>query len=239
MERHLNLIKSQKAETEKRVFPRFPFSYLTFKPQGGSLTFQVLDISYTGMQLCLKDGGHPYNVSERLTGQVHWRGKALDVEADIKWSQGQRLGLAFNQLEGFEDEIRSFLAIDQIARSMRPLHETQMELDLPSHLKYWLQADGPVEIFVWRHQGGEASKIHLILLDQFVEWEDGYGLKTGRIITKRDMNTPLFNEDEFIFSLDEQVDPEKLDFAKDLVEHLNERHLPSEALHFLKLKLGV
>lgn len=239
MERHLNLIKSQEPETEKRVFPRFPFSYLTFKPAGAQFTFQVLDISFTGMQLCLKNGGHPYNVNEKLEGQVHWRGKSLDVEAEIKWSQGQRLGLAFDQSQDFENDVRSFLAIDQIAKSMRPLHEKQMDLELPSNLKYWLQADGPVEVFIWRHQDGEASRIHLILLDQFVEWEDGHGLKTGRIITKRDMDTPLFNEDEFIFSLDEHVDPEKLAFAKDLVAHLNERHLPVEALDFLKLKLGV
>lgn len=239
MERHLNLIKSQEAETEKRVFPRFPFSYLTFKPEGATFTFQVLDISFTGMQLCLKNGGHPYNVSEKLEGQVHWRGKSLNVEAVIKWSQGQRLGLAFDQSRDFEQQVRSFLAIDQIAKSMRPLHEKHMDMELPSNLKYWLQADGPVEIFIWRHQDGETSRIHLILLDQFVEWEDGHGLKTGRIITKRDMDTPLFNEDEFIFSLDEQVDAEKLAFAKDLVGHLNGRHLPPEALEFLKLKLGV
>jgi hypothetical protein len=191
------------------------------------------------MQLSLKNGGHTYGVNENIKGQVHWRGKSLDVEAEVKWSQGQRLGIAFEDSLDFEKAVRGFLAIDQVAKSMRPLHDMQMDLELPSNLKYWLQSDGPVEVFIWRHQDGEASRIHLILLDQFVEWEDGQGLKTGRIITKRDMDTPLFNEDEFIFALDEQVDAQKLDFAKDLVAHLNERHLPIEALDFLKLKLGL
>lgn len=239
MERHLNLIKSREAETEKRVFPRFPFSYLTFKADGSGTTFQVLDISFTGMQLCLKNGGHPYSINEKLVGQVHWRGKVLSIGAEVKWSQGQRLGVAFDQSQDFKKAVRSFLAIDQVAKSMRPLHQKQMDLELPSNLKYWLQSDGPVEVFIWRHQDGETSRIHLILLDQFVEWEDGHGLRTGQIITKRDMDTPLFNEDEFIFALDEQVDTEKLAFAQDLVLHLNEAHLPPEALDFLKLKLGL
>lgn len=238
MERHLNLIKNEELELEKRVFPRFPFSYLTFKADQADLTFQVVDISFTGAQLCLKDGGHQYIPGQNCRGQVHWKGRALSVDAQVKWINGSRIGLAFNTNSTFEKEIRNFLSVDHFVKSMRPLHKLSLDMDLPTNLKYWLQADGPIELFVWRHQDGETARFQMILLDQFVEWEDGHGLKTGKVLTKRDMDTPLFTEDEFLFQLDAQVDQAKLSFAQDVIQRLGPQHLPDEALEFLNFKLG-
>ena len=164
MERHLNLIKNEELELEKRVFPRFPFSYLTFKAQQSDLTFQVVDISFTGLQLSLKDGGHKYVPGQNCCGQVHWKGRHLNIDAQVKWVNGARLGLAFNHCAQFDKEIRNFLSVDQFVQSMRPLHRLAIDMDLPAHLKYWLQADGPIEIFVWRHQDGETSRFQMILL---------------------------------------------------------------------------
>ena len=81
MERHLNLIKTDFEQTEKRIFPRFPFSYLTFKSSNDGANkhvFEIKDISYTGMQLCLKDGGHDFTPGNTIGGTVHWQKAALD-----------------------------------------------------------------------------------------------------------------------------------------------------------------
>ena len=53
MEPQLNLIKNVSAKIEKRVFPRFPFSYLTFKGAhcAEGKVFEVVDISLTGMTM--------------------------------------------------------------------------------------------------------------------------------------------------------------------------------------------
>lgn len=238
MERHLNLIKNEELALEKRVFPRFPFSYLTFKSNQEDCTFQVVDISFTGMQICLKDGGHRYTPGQKCLGQVHWKGRHLSVESLVKWVSGSRLGLAFEMSKEFDKEVRNFLSVDQFVQSMRPLHRLSMDMELPANLKYWLQADGPLEIFVWRHQDGESARFQMILLDQFVEWEDGVGLKTGKVLTKRDMDTPLFSEDEFLFQLDNEIDQAKLDFAQDVISRLGAQQLPVEALEFLQVKLG-
>ncbi len=238
MDRHLNLVENTQSELEKRVFPRFPFCYLIFKSESSDKSFQVVDISLTGMQLSLKEGGHQYKAEEPIKGEVHWRGKTLLLTGKVRWIRGQRLGVSFKKSTSFDQAIRDFLSIEHVVQSMRCLHQNSLGLEIPSNLKYWLQADGPVEIFVWRHNDGEISRFHLILFDRFVEWEDGQGLKSGTVVNKRDMDTPLVSEDEFLFSIDHALDNEKLEFAHSVIAALTTNHLPAEALDFLKLKLG-
>lgn len=240
MENHLSLIKTGYQEIEKRVFPRFPFNYLTFKGQNGQeRVFAVKDISFTGMQLGLKDGGHPYKVGQAIVGELHWRGAILNLEAEVKWVHGQRLGLKFQEGEKFEGEIKDFLSIENIVKGMRALHNSTMDLDLPSDLRYWLQADGPVEVFVWCHNDGEISRFQLVMMESFVEYQDGKGLKSGRVLTKRDLDTPLVQEDEFVFEMDETLDEERLSFAKSIIKEIPAEYLPSEVFDFLRLKLRI
>ena len=241
MESHLNLIKTNYQEVEKRIFPRFPFSFLTFKENSegkeDSPVFQVVNISRTGMQLSLKDGGHTYRVGEKLSGELHWRKARLNLEADVKWVKGARLGLEFRQNEGFEEQLTDFLSIENIVAGMRPVHESGLDLDIPNNLKYWLRADGPFEVFVWRHRDNELSRFQVILMDHFVEWQDGRGLKTGEVLNQRDLDSPLHPEDEFLFQFDESVDQNKVDFAQSVVNHLPQDYLPVDVMDFLQLKL--
>lgn len=99
---------------------------------------------------------------------------------------------------------------------MRPIHNSGLEMEMPSNLKYWLRADGPAEIFVWHHNDGEVSRFQVILLDRFLEWEDGKGLKTGEVMGKKDLDTPLVQEDEFLFRFNDQIDEDILSFARAL-----------------------
>lgn len=238
MDRHLNLVEQNTPDIEKRVFPRFPFCYLVFKPDHADLRFEVVDISHSGLQLSLKDGGHPFKTKDEISGEVHWRGRNLKVKARVRWVRGARLGLSFVQDEKQSALIRQFLSIEAVVKSMRSVHNADFGIDMPSNLKYWLQADGPVELFVWRHNDGEISRIHFILFDEFIEWEDGLGLRTGRVIQKRDMDTPLISEDEFLFEIDSTIDATKLAFGRTVVNALSTQNLPQEALDFLALKLG-
>lgn len=239
MENHLSLIKTGYQDIEKRVLPRFPFNYLTFKTEHDKpQVFAVKDISFSGMQLALKDGGHPHKNGEKIKGRLHWKGAQLELEAQVKWVHGQRLGVEFQAETGFEDEIKSFLSINNIIKSMRPLHRSALDLDLPANLKYWLQADGPVEVFIW-YGHSDISRFQLIMMDSFVEYQDGKGLKSGKVVTKRDLDTPLVKEDEFVFEMDERLNDDRLDFAKNIVAHIPEEFLPEDVLDFLRLKLRI
>lgn len=239
MERQFNLIKTGTPDVEKRIFPRFPFSFLIFKglEKGKEKVFEVRDISYTGMQLSLKDGTHQFHQDDSIVGTLNWRGLTLNTRGVVKWVKGGKIGIAFGQDEKFKREVESFLSIDNIISSMRPLHEAHFSVELPPQLKYWLRADGPVEIFVWMHNSGNVSRFQILLMKDFVEWEDGKGVKTGLVVTDRDVDTPLMSEDEFIFEMDEGPSNCKIDFALKVIEHLPPSYLPSDIVDFLKLKI--
>lgn len=238
MEGHLNLIKTEYKEREKRIFPRFPFTYLTFKASSGEdHVFQVLNISYTGMQISLKNGGSELKPDANLKGDLHWRGTSVSVSGDIKWVEGNRVGIAFDK-ELTEKVIPDFLSVENIVAGMRPVHDSGLDIEMPNNLKYWLRADGPVEVFVWEHNDHEISRFQVIIMDTFVEWEDGKGLRTGLVLSKRDVDTPLSGSDEYEFEIEQTCADEKVNFAGRIIDNVPEGFLPESVTEFLQRKIG-
>ena len=238
MERRFNLIKSDFEKHEKRILPRFPFCYLTFKSDENSRVYEVKDISHTGMQLSLKDGTHEFKEDGVMKGHIHWLGKNLDIAGTVKWHTANRIGIEFIKKRDVLEKVQSFLQIDELVKRMKPLHKVDDGLEIPARLKYWLRSDGPVEVFVWQHADGEIAKLQVLFLETFVEWEDGLGLKTGRILSKRNVDSPLLTEDEWVFHIDLDIDPEKLEKACTLIKHITDDLLPSEVRTFLARQLS-
>ena len=238
MERRFNLIKSDFEKHEKRILPRFPFCYLTFKSDDNSRVYEVKDISHTGMQISLKDEAPNFANDSVLNGSIHWLGKNLDISGTVKWSTSNRLGVEFVKRREVLANVNDFLKTQEIVKRLKPLHKVEGGLEIPPRLKYWLRADGPVEIFIWQHGDGEMAKAQILFLEVFVEWEDGVGLKTGRILSKRNVDSPLLTEDEWVFNLDAYVDGEKLDKVKELVSLVPYDLLPKEAQTFLVRQLS-
>ncbi|MBP9682725.1 MAG: PilZ domain-containing protein [Bacteriovorax sp.] len=243
MERHLSLIKTDYQELEKRVFPRFPFGFMIFREEGakdaqGKMFFEVKDISLSGMQLTFKDGAHTFTQGSIIEGNLQWRGESVQVKGKVQWIRGGSIGLSFLSSISFESKMRDFLSYDNIVSHIKALHDQEMNLDLPNNLKYWLKADGVLEIFVWEHTTSGISRFQILLMEHFIEWEEGIGLRTGRIMTQRDLDTPLSPEDEFVFQIDESANEEKAEMALGVVRKIREAHLPSLAREFLVHKLG-
>lgn len=238
MERRFNLIKSDFEKHEKRILPRFPFCYLTFKSDDTSRVYEIKDISHTGMQLSLKEDSHGFDTDSIMKGSIHWLGKNLEIAGTVKWTTGNRLGVEFVKRREVMDKVQDFLNIKEIVKRLKPLHQVEGGLEIPPRLKYWLRSDGPVEIFVWQHGHGEIAKGQVLFLDTFVEWEDGVGLKTGRILSKRNVDSPLLNEDEWVFQIDADVDGEKLGRVKELINLVPQDQLPTEVKTFLARQLS-
>ncbi len=241
MDCHLNLIKTEYKEIEKRIFPRFPFTYLTFKGSDKKerSVFEVKDISFSGMQLCLKNGGHSYVAGHELSGDIRWKGANIGISGTIKWVKGTRLGVLFSESIDLERKLKKFLSVENIIAGMRPVHDSDLGLDLPANLKYWLRADGPVELFVWQHIDGELSKFQFILLNNFLEWKDGVGLRSGRVISKEDFETPLSFEDEFVFEFEDQVNGDAVGMALGVIDKVPESFLNKDVIHFLRTKIDL
>lgn len=239
MTANLNLIKSNNPEVEKRVFPRFPFTYMTFKDVESELkkVYEVVDISLTGMQLSLKNGGHEHVKGTKIHGFLHWRGSELELVGEVVWTSASRVGVAFTQ-RGLREQIQAFMSIENVVKGMKPLHNNELGLEIPSSLKYWLRADGPFELFLWQHNDGELSKFQVIMMNRFIEWEDGKGVRSGNVLKRRDIDSPLICSDEFLFEIDDETSEDKVNQALDLVQHIPESYLPQLALEFLTVKLG-
>lgn len=234
----LRLVESDFENLQKRVLPRFPFCYLTFKCEQNNHVFEVKDISHSGMQLVLKNGEHSMTKGASVHGKIHWFGQEEQVTGTVKWATSDRLGMEFSTQQSARDAMNDFLSVGNFVQHLRPIHKVDTGVELPAKLKYWLRSDGPVELFVWQHSGGNLSHFQIIIMENFVEWVDGEGLKTGRVISKRDVDTPLINEDEFVFSVDNHLDDSKVAMAKDLVSKLGADKLSETTLSFLNLKLS-
>jgi len=235
---HLNLVESDFEKLEKRVLPRFPFCYLTFKCSNSlNHIFEVKDISFSGMQLSLKNGEHGIKQNDNIHGLIHWGPREVEITGNVKWSKGLRVGVEFSTSANSREEIDNFLKIDSLAEHLKPVHLVDYGVDLPVKLKYWLRADGPVEIFVWQHDDGELSKFQILIMENFVEWEDGKGLKTARVISKRDVDTPLISEDEIVFKIDPSIDDIKVGRAAKLISGIRDAYLPERAANFISMKL--
>jgi hypothetical protein len=243
MERHLSLIKTDYQELEKRVFPRFPFGFMIFceetqNDKNSKIVFEVKDISLTGMQLSFKDGDRNYTLGSKISGNLQWRGENIQVKGKVQWVREGCIGLSFDSSISFEEKMRVFLSFDNIVSHIKALHKNELTLDLPNNLKYWLKADGVLEIFVWEHALSGISRFQVLLMEHFIEWEEAVGIRTGKIMTQRDLDTPLSHEDEFVFKIDESADSEKIEMALGVVRKIDSSHLPTEARDLLVYKLG-
>jgi hypothetical protein len=78
----------------------------------------------------------------------------------------------------------------------------------------------------------------VLFLEVFVEWEDGVGLKTGRILSKRNVDSPLLTEDEWVFKMDADSDGDKIQRVKELVSLIPQDQLPIEVRTFLVRQLS-
>jgi hypothetical protein len=238
MERRFNLIKSDFEKHEKRVLPRFPFCYLTFKPNNSNKVFEIKDISHSGMQLSFKDDEHEFTQDSHIKGNIHWLGQHMEIKGEVKWLTAHRMGIEFAKNKDVTDRIKAFLDLSEIVKKLKPLHKVEGGLEIPARLKYWLRSDGPVELFVWQHGDGEISKFQALYLETFIEWEDGNGIKSGRIISKRNVDSPLINEDEWLFKIDADLDGEKMEKVKELVSYVPQELMPDDCKKFLVRQLS-
>lgn len=238
MTERFNLIKTEGSIPEKRVLPRYPFSFMTFKSSSQNThAFEVADISEGGMRLQLKDGSHQYRPGDDASGQLHWRGHKLSVIGKVAWTSSLSLGIEFNQQMG--EEVKDMLQVENVLPSLKPIHATGININIPSNLKYWLRTDGPVEVFFWVHSTGQFQRVQYCIFNKYFEWEDGQGLRTGKIVNRRNIESPLNQEDEFSISFDEVASDEVVDLVGRISQGLPEGLLPDEAVDFILRKTSL
>ncbi len=238
MERKLSLIKNTEKLQEKRIFPRFPIGLMIFKDQKNALTFEVKDISLNGMQIELKDGVNAYRNLESICGELHWRGDEISLNGEVQWASGQRLGIRF-QNDEHADSLKGLLSLDNVVSHIKAVHENPLSLDLPHGLKYWLKADGVLDFFVWELPLSGISHFQILFMENFIEWNEGVGLRTGRIINQRNIETPLNFQDELIIENDTEIQADRIHLAKRILSSINPIHINHSDREFLLYKIKI
>jgi hypothetical protein len=238
----LSLIKNDRVR-EKRIVPRFPLKTMAWRCELiSSHALLVKDISYTGMQIGCAGDINSLIIGKSYEGTLKWGGDQLKLKGKVRWVKsevsGTVFGLEFDSTNGLAVELRTFLRIGQISKRMRLINKDDFSVETPTDLKYWLKSDGPGEIFFWQHRDGEFSKIQLLILDKLIEWIDGEGLKTGLLVENRNIESPLSPKEEILFDMDEDVDLESLQLARDLISDLPSELIPENVMQFLQRKLG-
>lgn len=233
----LNLVVNDEGIQEKRVLPRFPFCFLTFKSSKGDRAFEVRDISPTGMQLSFKNSDENWEKGQVIDGEIHWLGSVAKVSGEVQWSSGQRLGIHFNGAEKASEQVGELFSIENIVKNIKPLHENDHGVEIPPKLNTWLRCDGPVELFIWQHANGDIQSFQVLFLNQFVEWQEGAGVSSGKVLSKREIETPLITEDELIFSIDHELDRKKLQVMTSIVKALPQNLWGQDQSQFVLRKM--
>ncbi len=236
----LELIGYNDKVYEKRTFPRFPFSYITFKGFSDNFVYQVMDISYEGMRLLLKNGELSFKESDIIKGEIHWKKESLNIIGTVKWINKNQLGVEFKKDNKFKSKVENFLSLKKVLINVKSIKDTDFDLEIPNNLLYWLQSDDLIKIFIWGHSGEQRgiSSIQIIFMNNLIEWRYNRGVRTGKISQKQDIETPLFLKDEIIFMMDNYVKEYKVKFAVDIIDNLPLKLLSDETISFLKLKFS-
>ena len=80
--------------------------------------FEVRDISYTGMQICLKNGEIKAKVFDELNGELHWNGKTIETKGEVAGREKRELAIIWEfdltfQMEWLQG-MEEFLSITKL-----------------------------------------------------------------------------------------------------------------------------
>lgn len=233
-------------EIERRVLPHFPLNYLTFKVavhgQKGQLaptTFEVANLSLSGMQINQKLGDGHFKKGDRVQGMLNWAGSLLNVEGEIVWSREERFfGIAFSKLST-TGKLQEFFSTPEVVKKMRKVDLEDEYLYAKRDLSLWLRSDSVFELFVWQNRDGSFDRVHMSFLEHILEWSVQSGLQTGKIFSQRDILTPLWQEHEHTFTTDEKINIVTQDTFSDIVKNISPQFLNDSYRSFLHSKLRI
>lgn len=237
------IIKNDSPIEEKRLFPRFPYNFLTFSP--GDKVYEIIDITKDcivfNVVLDGEENQNLFKVNDKISGKIHWHGLEIILSGIVESIIDSRVEISFIHSQKSLISLDEFLNIENLMKGLRPLHNSSFDIEHPPTLKYWLHGDGPLDLFFWVYENNEYSSFQMILLHDFIEWIDGKGLRTGQAQRKRIIETPLISEDEYRVLIDPVLNNQRIEkgliFLDLIKEHPKYPLIPLPAMEFLRRNL--
>jgi hypothetical protein len=235
---------NQSSGVERRIIPRYSFSYLTFKllhhgEMVKAMTFEVNDVSTEGLALETKFFDlQNFKVGDFLHGVLNWAGERLDIKATIKWVSHGRMGLQFRPDKSLFERIKELSSLQMLTSKLKALHAPKYKLNLADDLFYWIQSEGPLEFFAWKKS--ESSPVHrlqIVYWQNYLEWEKGEGWSSGILKDRRHFGTAGIDTSECLVMFDSILDQKKLKTVKEIISLFPEEMFLKADYEFFLRKL--
>ena len=241
----LNSMGLKDTGVERRILPRYSFSYLTFKllhhgEQVKAMTFEVNDVSVEGLALETKFFDlQNFKMGDFIHGVLNWAGERIDIKANIQWIKQGRFGIRFVPSKNLNERIRELTSIKLLTNKLKFLHLESEKMTLPQGLCYWIQSEGPLEFFAWKTKSTEViHRLQIIYWQNYLEWEKGQGWSTGVLQDRHQYgaNGPM-DSSECVVLFDSTLDQRKLKTMKDILSHFPDGAFAKSDQEFLLRKL--
>lgn len=244
----LTLITNNRPSELQRVFPHFPYNFLTFRPCAQSTTFEIIEINSNFMDIKIVQKDQRL-VAGIIQGEMHWHGMSIALQGYTKSTivdSTQRI--IFD--ENSKKIIIEFLRPENLIQGIRIVDSSFMESseqhDSTKILKFWLHGAGNLDIYVWANELNEFSQFLIIVGEHFVEWSDsqiGTTLQSGICKKNGIIKTPLNEQIEYVFTFTYPFHAFAVEQAKKIMQliHFNSERilLPYHVGEFLSRKLSL
>ncbi len=239
MKSNLELVPSSNQQIHKEhiLLPRYPLHLMTFKCSEHGHTLEICDISTVGMQVENKLMNISWKTKTPVLGTLRFQGKQIDISAEVIWVKQGRAGLKFTTKALQQQIAETVLDIGQLVSNMRALH-LNVAQEKPLNLKYWFQANGPLEWLIWSGYQESLSSCLWIYSHFFVQWNSREGIKTGRIYRQRGGNDDWnLMEGECVLLMDPEINEDLMNKLSFFMTHFSAENFHGDDFAILKAKL--
>jgi hypothetical protein len=158
--------------------------------------------------------GDVYEARIRYLGEIH------DLEAKVAWKHDGFVGFEIvNAERSTLLFIKRLLRPIEIAASLQSVEASFLNGGGDGSAKTWYHGDEESDLYVWHHPDTNALKAwQLAIGEQYVEWSDGAGLRTGSLIGVQGRQVLMgANLKGLTHNEDAEVDAVKKQFAVDVI----------------------
>lgn len=211
--------KEDRPGVERRRVPRLSLTTEQFRLSQTGRIFPVADLSVNGMALRIIDRGELaiFPMGMRFEGVLNLRREKYSVKAQVRHLGTELVGCEF---EGLDEKacqaIRAFLDPAILGKELKPIPAAD-------GVALWYHGPSGTDLLFWRLADGQYSRIILFVLGSYIQWENGAGLSTGRMMASFEQSEirGVVRLETMLLEADPKPDKGKLRIGQTLVSNSN------------------
>ena len=90
---------------------------------------------------------------------------------------------------------------------------------------------------MWIEHHDQFCKFQTLFMENLVEWQEGIGLKTGKLHEDQQWKNPPTERNQFMVKLDQNIDRLKISQICEIIENIPSDKIQESAREFILMKL--